>query len=495
MTRPGCAAWVSSGAPRRSRWAAGSAWWLRQSFGREMTVIGKIPSAILSGFLVAACAGQTDSATPEVSVRVSPTEAHGTPHAVEAFSDAVTGTANTAVTWSVEEGSAGGSVTATGLYTAPGSAGTYHVVVTSQANTTASAAATVTITETPAVVVTVSPQTVSVVPGGVQQFTASVTGSTNTAVTWSLQASSGCGSVSPSGLYTAPAAAGICHVVATSQADASANAIATVTVATQSSVVAAMPRITVPTSLIFGSDARVSTLNDGAYRYNTFTPGSWSPGGGSSWWAALNVGKGPTTLLLSWTDEDSGVGDFTNASFQDYTIQTCAVSPDNGTTCSDSGGWTTAITVTANPYLSRVHLIPFSGKAWLKWSIRAARAAWASLSCGMPATEPPIPSSFTATRSPTSARSAGMTPIRAWSPTGPFRRPPVSCRAGTRRGRPTRLTTPARWSPTLVVSTNARWVEPRVRRRRGEARMAPERPSRMAASPGPTCRTLPTGRR
>ena len=47
--------------------------------------------------------------------------------------------------WSVQEGSAGGTVDQAGNYTAPGVAGTFHVVATSQADTSKSAVATVTV--------------------------------------------------------------------------------------------------------------------------------------------------------------------------------------------------------------------------------------------------------------------------------------------------------------------------------------------------------------
>ncbi|MBU8898884.1 chitinase [Corallococcus sp. M34] len=62
------------------------------------------------------------------------------------FTATVAGSTNTAVTWSVQEGAAGGAVTAAGLYTAPVTAGTYHVVATSQADPSKSASATVTVT-------------------------------------------------------------------------------------------------------------------------------------------------------------------------------------------------------------------------------------------------------------------------------------------------------------------------------------------------------------
>jgi hypothetical protein len=83
---------------------------------------------------------------PAVAVSVSPTTATAAPGGSQQFASAVTGTANTGVVWTVQEGSAGGAVGSAGLYTAPSGAGTYHVVATSVADPTKSAAATVTVT-------------------------------------------------------------------------------------------------------------------------------------------------------------------------------------------------------------------------------------------------------------------------------------------------------------------------------------------------------------
>ena len=55
------------------------------------------------------------------------------------------GTTNFDVTWSVQEGPAGGSITAAGVYTAPASVGTYHVIATSVANPASRTTATVTV--------------------------------------------------------------------------------------------------------------------------------------------------------------------------------------------------------------------------------------------------------------------------------------------------------------------------------------------------------------
>src|ERR1700747_916782 len=78
----------------------------------------------------------------------------------------------------------------------------------------------------PTVTVSISPTSASMPTGGTQQFTATVSGSTNTAVTWS-----GTGETIPSAaLYTAPGTAGTYTVNATSVADTTKSATAAVTV-------------------------------------------------------------------------------------------------------------------------------------------------------------------------------------------------------------------------------------------------------------------------
>jgi hypothetical protein len=76
--------------------------------------------------------------------------------------------------------------------------------------------------------VSISPTAATVASGGTQQFTATVTGSSNTAVTWTATA----GSISTSGLFTAPAVSTNTSVTvtATSQALPGQTASATVTV-------------------------------------------------------------------------------------------------------------------------------------------------------------------------------------------------------------------------------------------------------------------------
>jgi hypothetical protein len=145
------------------------------------------------------------------------------------FSAQVTGDNDTAVLWSVQEGSFGGFVDASGLYTAPAIAGTFHVVATSHADPTRSAAATVTVRPR-VVAVTVEPGVATVISGGIQLFSAQVSGTADTALLWSVQEGFSGGTIDATGLYTAPPAAGTFHVVATSHADPRRSATATVSV-------------------------------------------------------------------------------------------------------------------------------------------------------------------------------------------------------------------------------------------------------------------------
>jgi putative Ig domain-containing protein len=176
----------------------------------------------------------TVSAASGISVGVVPRNASATPGSALAFSATVTGAAaaqSTSVTWSVQE-AAGGTVDASGHYTAPSSTGTFHVVATSVADTSKAASATVTVTAAPVLTVSISPASASAVSLGTVQFSATVTGASagqSTAVTWSVQEAGG-GTVTSAGKYTAPAGAGTFHVVATSVADAAKKDSAVVTV-------------------------------------------------------------------------------------------------------------------------------------------------------------------------------------------------------------------------------------------------------------------------
>jgi hypothetical protein len=274
------------------------------------------------------------SSTGGVSVSINPTSATLAPNGTQPFAATVSGSSNTSVTWSVDGVVGGNSTTGTistsGLYTAPGAAGSHTVTATSVADTTKSASASVTVKSSTGCVATVdqtvkicspqpnstnmspvqftaaaldnehpitamkvynglgstiamssgaqlsasvpmligtykitvrawdttgaffssvetitvasagtvsvsiSPTSASLAPNATQQFTDTVSGSSNTSVTWSVDGvvggNSTTGTISTSGLYTAPAATGGHTVTATSVADTTKSASASVTV-------------------------------------------------------------------------------------------------------------------------------------------------------------------------------------------------------------------------------------------------------------------------
>ena len=110
-----------------------------------------------------------------MSVTVTPPNVTLQAGQTQLYTATVTGSTNTAVTWTAT----GGTVTSSGLYTAGSAAGNFSVIAKSSADTTKTSTATVTV-QPAAVSVTVTPPNVSLQAGQTQQFSATVTGSTNT---------------------------------------------------------------------------------------------------------------------------------------------------------------------------------------------------------------------------------------------------------------------------------------------------------------------------
>jgi photosystem II stability/assembly factor-like uncharacterized protein len=76
----------------------------------------------------------------------------------------------------------------------------------------------------------ISPASTTVVPGGMVRFTCVVTGSADPGCVFSVAEGASGGSVTPGGVYSAPAGDGTYHVIAASRADATTTATATITV-------------------------------------------------------------------------------------------------------------------------------------------------------------------------------------------------------------------------------------------------------------------------
>lgn len=190
-----------------------------------------LATIVLAFATLGASCSSNHAAAPMMAVQaftLTPSSAEVEPGGTQTFLASGTGVSGpSSVTWSVQE-SGGGAITSAGVYTAPQTVGTYHVVATLSADKTKSATAPVTVENV--LGVTVTPRVPIIAPGGTVAFTATIQGiasAQSKGVTWSVEESGG-GTVDGSGHYTAPSGAGTFHVVATSAADTSKTARAAV---------------------------------------------------------------------------------------------------------------------------------------------------------------------------------------------------------------------------------------------------------------------------
>jgi hypothetical protein len=181
--------------------------------GTQFTVI--VSNSVKS--VTSSAATLTVNAAP-VTITVNPNNSTLTVGSTQQFVGNVSGTSNTAVTWTVSgagcTGAGCGTISVNGLYIPPTSVpspATVTVMATSVADPTKSASASVTIVAAVAVLLSISPTSTSVPTSGTQLFTASVTGTSNTAVSWSVSGAgcggSSCGTISTSAssaVYLAP---------------------------------------------------------------------------------------------------------------------------------------------------------------------------------------------------------------------------------------------------------------------------------------------------
>ena len=178
---------------------------------------------------------------------ITPTSASVPTAGMQLFTASVPGISNTAVTWGLSgagcSGSSCGTLSTSSLsgstvYLAPSvapSPASVNLIATSVVDPTKSALANLIIV--PAIVVGVTPANVSATTGATQQFAASVTGTSSTAVAWTVSgigcSGTACGTISSSGLYTAPAAVPspvTVNTTATSVADPTKSGSASVTI-------------------------------------------------------------------------------------------------------------------------------------------------------------------------------------------------------------------------------------------------------------------------
>ena len=218
------------------------------------------------------CGSSTSSTSKEtITVNITPTTAIVGLGGTEQFTCLESGDANTNVTWEVDDvvggNSTTGTISTTGLYKAPttfSTPSTVTVTCIAQANGTSSANVPVTLSS--GVAVSVAPASVNLQFGQTQQFTATMNGSSNTAVTWQAGGVSGgnstYGTISSSGLYTAPSTAAstplAVTVTAVAKVDSSKSGTASVIVHGGIGVSVTPSPVSVPT---FGSQQFTATIS------------------------------------------------------------------------------------------------------------------------------------------------------------------------------------------------------------------------------------------
>jgi hypothetical protein len=178
-----------------------------------------------------------------VSVSVTPTGVNIVVGTTQQMTATVLDTFNTAVTWTVVGGAANGTISSAGLYTAPATVpapAQVSITATSHEDPTKSGSATLTITTTAGpsnITVLVSPTAASIANYGTQQFSANVSGTANTGVTWQVNGVTGgsrtLGFISSVGSYVAPG-----NVPTTSSGGSSVTTTLTVTAVSQADLTA-----------------------------------------------------------------------------------------------------------------------------------------------------------------------------------------------------------------------------------------------------------------
>src|SRR5579871_3193212 len=304
--------------------------------------------SLLASLALAGCGSTSpkDAPTQTESVSVNPVSANATIGGETVAFSATIKNGTGGVLWQVNGIDGGnstvGTISASGLYSSPASMpSNTTVTITAQAadNPTDSGSASVTLLPPGATpTVSVAPTTAKVAAaGGTQVFVATVGNVSNTAVTWSVNGTIGgdttVGTISSSGLYTAPAvppATEPVQVTAPSAADANVSATALVTVIDSN---------TTPPS-ISGTPA-TSVMAGTAY---AFTPTASSPRSGATLaftisnkpsWASFNAATGQ----LSGTPSASNVGSTSGI----------VISVDDGTATASLPAFTLTVTASTSP--------------------------------------------------------------------------------------------------------------------------------------------------
>jgi len=188
-----------------------------------------------------------------VAVSISPSSVSINGSVSQQFSATVSGAVNPNVTWSIDGDNTHGTVTADGLYTSPSASpigGTATLRATSIADPSKSATSLITIT---VVNIALGQSTASVTTATTFSTIATVTGTSNTDVVWSVI---GPGTISGS-VYTAPSSPGSAILRATSVADPTKHTDCAITIVAAPSISSFTPSTLTP---LYNSSATLTPI-------------------------------------------------------------------------------------------------------------------------------------------------------------------------------------------------------------------------------------------
>jgi hypothetical protein len=217
--------------------------------------------------------------------------------ATQTFTATVTNDGSTpGVTWSATVG----SITAGGVYTAPTPVSVASATITATSKTDTTKTATATVTLTP-IAVSVSPTTATLIGAAIQTFAATVSSdiTPSAGVTWSVSPSTGAGTITAAGVYTAPAVIGSttsATVTATSKTDTTKSASATITLTPISVSIT-----TVPVAMVAGATQTfaATVTSDGASAGVTWSASVGSITAGGVYTAPTPVGAATATITAT----------------------------------------------------------------------------------------------------------------------------------------------------------------------------------------------------
>ena len=271
-----------------------------------------------AGLPTSAAKSPNSSTTSNVAVNLSPTKITISSGSQQQFNATVMSTSRAKIgnepgIPSIIWHATAGTVSSSGMFTAPSVTSSTVISVTATSTADNSyAASEVTVVPAGKVAVTLSPATATLSSGAKQQFSATITSTSNTAVTWQASA----GTISTSGLFTAPSVSASTKVTvtATSAADTTTIATAQLTVVPLGKLSISVS--TMPTGTTGAPYSATLSATGGT------TPYSWQIAGGSLP-PGLSLNKG--TGVISGTASQTGTFPFT-ASVTDASFTTVSQS-------------------------------------------------------------------------------------------------------------------------------------------------------------------------